>query len=367
MLHLRFNLSFEDLYARDGLARVDAAFLKFLGEADTGLRDTLLAARESAAGRKGRVRAPDRARAAPGGLPRAAVRHRGRGAGARGAAPRTRPALLGETAVRAAARPAQGEARRRYSGRIRLFHRTRIRQANHGLAEGRGGERRPARAGGALRGLGHDDACGQGEAPARSAVQDSAQARLHAPDPGAHGTAPSQRLPAHRRRHRPRWRAGRGELLHLVPRAGQGFLLQGTQGEGASRRFQEDRVRRAARRLPARGKDFRVPPGEGARRAAGGARPHRGGQPDGRRHGAPHLQRLHEVLHLPEAGAGQHPAGRDAHVEGRAGAALGLRDLLAAHALEPVQPAPALSQAAERPQGAGGGSRARPASPWRTT
>jgi len=46
MLHLRFNLSFDDLYARDGLARVDAAFLEFLGEADTGLRDRLQAARE---------------------------------------------------------------------------------------------------------------------------------------------------------------------------------------------------------------------------------------------------------------------------------------------------------------------------------
>ncbi|MDA1116675.1 MAG: FAD-dependent oxidoreductase [Proteobacteria bacterium] len=47
MLHLRFNLSFEDLYSRDGLVRVDAAFLKFLGEADAGLRDRLLAARAS--------------------------------------------------------------------------------------------------------------------------------------------------------------------------------------------------------------------------------------------------------------------------------------------------------------------------------
>ena len=47
MLRLRFNLSFEDLYARDGLARVDAAFLEFLGEADAGLRDRLLAARAS--------------------------------------------------------------------------------------------------------------------------------------------------------------------------------------------------------------------------------------------------------------------------------------------------------------------------------
>jgi NADPH-dependent glutamate synthase beta subunit-like oxidoreductase/NAD(P)H-flavin reductase len=42
---LRFDLSFEDLYVRDGLARVDEAFLRFLAEADTALRDRLAAAR----------------------------------------------------------------------------------------------------------------------------------------------------------------------------------------------------------------------------------------------------------------------------------------------------------------------------------
>jgi NADPH-dependent glutamate synthase beta subunit-like oxidoreductase/NAD(P)H-flavin reductase len=45
MLRLRFKLSFEDLHARDGLARVDAAFLKFLAEADGALQNRLLAAR----------------------------------------------------------------------------------------------------------------------------------------------------------------------------------------------------------------------------------------------------------------------------------------------------------------------------------
>ena len=85
-------------------------------------------------------------------------------------------------------------------------------------------------------------------------------------------------------------------------------------------------------------------------------------QSDVRGHRPPHLQRLHEVLHLPEAGAGRHSAGRDAHAQGRAGAALGLRDLFAADALEPAQPAPAAAEARERPQGAGRRPRARPAS-----
>ena len=47
MLHLRFDLAFEDLYSRDGLARLDAAFLQFLAEADAQLRDRLMAARAS--------------------------------------------------------------------------------------------------------------------------------------------------------------------------------------------------------------------------------------------------------------------------------------------------------------------------------
>jgi NADPH-dependent glutamate synthase beta subunit-like oxidoreductase/NAD(P)H-flavin reductase len=48
MLRLRFNLSFDDLYSRDGLARLDGAFLHFLAEADAKLHERLLAARASA-------------------------------------------------------------------------------------------------------------------------------------------------------------------------------------------------------------------------------------------------------------------------------------------------------------------------------
>jgi NADPH-dependent glutamate synthase beta subunit-like oxidoreductase/NAD(P)H-flavin reductase len=40
-----FDLAFPDLYARDGLARLDAAFLNFLGQADAALRARLEAAR----------------------------------------------------------------------------------------------------------------------------------------------------------------------------------------------------------------------------------------------------------------------------------------------------------------------------------
>jgi NADPH-dependent glutamate synthase beta subunit-like oxidoreductase/NAD(P)H-flavin reductase len=45
MLRLRFDLAFEDLYSRDGLLRLDVAFLQFLAEADAGLRRRLEAAR----------------------------------------------------------------------------------------------------------------------------------------------------------------------------------------------------------------------------------------------------------------------------------------------------------------------------------
>jgi NADPH-dependent glutamate synthase beta subunit-like oxidoreductase/NAD(P)H-flavin reductase len=45
MLNLRHNLAFEDLYLRDGLLRVDAAFMAHLGAADAALRDALMRAR----------------------------------------------------------------------------------------------------------------------------------------------------------------------------------------------------------------------------------------------------------------------------------------------------------------------------------
>src|SRR3954467_2654001 len=44
-MHLGFGVRFDDLYEREGLARVDAAFLEFLGEGDAALRDRLVAAR----------------------------------------------------------------------------------------------------------------------------------------------------------------------------------------------------------------------------------------------------------------------------------------------------------------------------------
>ena len=89
--------------------------------------------------------------------------------------------------------------------------------------------------------------------------------------------------------------------------------------------------------------------------------------PDGGGDRAPHLQRLHEVVHLPEAGAGQHPAGGNAHAEGRAGAALGLRDLLAAHALEPARPAAPVPAAAPAASACWSSAWGRPDSPWRIT
>ena len=44
-MDLAFGIRFNDLYERAGLLRVDAAFLDFLGEADTALRERLVAAR----------------------------------------------------------------------------------------------------------------------------------------------------------------------------------------------------------------------------------------------------------------------------------------------------------------------------------
>ncbi len=47
-MQLAFGITFPDLYERDGLIKLDAAFLAFLGEADRALADRLSAARASA-------------------------------------------------------------------------------------------------------------------------------------------------------------------------------------------------------------------------------------------------------------------------------------------------------------------------------
>ena len=49
MLSLAFGLQFTDLYARDGLLRIDQAFLEHLAAADPSLRDTLREARQAPA------------------------------------------------------------------------------------------------------------------------------------------------------------------------------------------------------------------------------------------------------------------------------------------------------------------------------
>ena len=46
-MQLGFGIRFNDLYEREGLLRLDAAFLAFLGEADAALRERLLACRET--------------------------------------------------------------------------------------------------------------------------------------------------------------------------------------------------------------------------------------------------------------------------------------------------------------------------------
>ena len=67
-------------------------------------------------------------------------------------------------------------------------------------------------------------------------------------------------------------------------------------------------------------------------------------QPDVSRHRPSHLQRLHEVLHLPEAGSGQHPADRDRRADRRPADAVGRGNLRTAHALESAERAPPVSR-----------------------
>src|SRR5262245_52511604 len=49
MLQLAYNLSFPDLYRRDGLLKIDAHFLDFLGAAAPSVKERLVAARAAEA------------------------------------------------------------------------------------------------------------------------------------------------------------------------------------------------------------------------------------------------------------------------------------------------------------------------------
>ena len=131
-------------------------------------------------------------------------------------------------------------------------------------------------------------------------------------------------------------RARPGALLHQVPQPGQGQLLHRPARKRTARsRHSVFGVTLAGCPLEEKISEMNVVKQHGNSDRRAGHRHHR--QPDVRRHRPPHLQRLHEVLHLPEAGAGRHPAGRNAHAEGCAGAALGLRDLQPADALESAE------------------------------
>ena len=80
-------------------------------------------------------------------------------------------------------------------------------------------------------------------------------------------------------------------------------------------------------------------------------------QSDAGGHGAPHLQRLHEILHLSEARTGRYSSDRNPRLARFAGAALGLRDLWAVDPLEPAQSAAAGDEARFGLQGFGRGPR----------
>ncbi|MGC4085024.1 MAG: hypothetical protein QM736_23635 [Vicinamibacterales bacterium] len=91
--------------------------------------------------------------------------------------------------------------------------------------------------------------------------------------------------------------------------------------------------------------------------AIGASRAHRHRQPDGSGHRSPHLQRLHEGVHLPEAGACEHPADGDRHPDRCAEDAVGCRDLRPAHAVESAERAASLCAAVQRHERSRGRSR----------
>ncbi len=253
---LSYGLGFPDLYDREGLVRLDAAFADWLKEAHVEAHARLMAARVAPDAMAAKDESnllielarpleifsrpcsmfPSRPPSCAAGTPAGAD-------------------LRLQAAVRAALCDARHQAGSDCGARRRCRHRRdRLAGAPRGRAGGVGARLRASRAGarwsrvqggdahprdrrsGALRCLGV--ACaGRQEAPSRRAVvQGAAQARLrasgadrdrdggwrHAHDVAAVAAAPSRRLRADRRRFRPGARARSRQLLHLVPQPGQG-------------------------------------------------------------------------------------------------------------------------------------------------
>ena len=182
----------------------------------------------------------------------------------------------------------------------------------------------------------------------------------------ARAPAAARRLRADRPAHVAARGRERGRLLPLLPRAREGFVLD-----------RACTTRRAAvKRNPLGVKIAGCPLDEkigemhvlrqGRRLDRGAGDDHRR-QPDAARHRPPHLQRLHEGVRVPEAGAGQHPAGGDRRADRRARDALGLRDLRPAHALEPAQPHRVPSRGRTSARTCWSSGWGRPASRCRTT
>ena len=110
--------------------------------------------------------------------------------------------------------------------------------------------------------------------------------------------------------------AERDSLLRAVPRARQGHLLEGHSRQGGKVTTNPLGIPLAG--CPLDEKISEMHTGAQARRRHRRAGHRHRRQPDVPGHRPSHLQRLHEGLHLPEAGAGEHPAGRDRRAHRRA-------------------------------------------------
>ena len=264
--------------------RVDRAFLAFLGEADARAapRSSSPRAANPPAGQR-RVRAAGRARAARRGLHRQAVRHRARGARARRAPPRARAALFGEAPVRPAPRDAQGRSRPSSTASIRAareasrsIHRARVRAQGHRMAAGRSrrmrassSSRRATPRGPRTRRRARRSTAAACCSRRRASSTSCASCRSHTETRAA--ASPSTSSTHLRRREGFALTDPGTDLVGALDQAhyciwcheqGKDSCSKGLQEKAAGATelsVQEDRVRRAARRLPAGGEDLRVP------------------------------------------------------------------------------------------------------------
>jgi hypothetical protein len=299
---LRSIFPFENLYSRDGLARLDAAFVAFLGEASAALRERLVSARSDPAA-LAPLQESDLLVALSPHVDDFVARLFGIEAEVRALAAlttssrrSTRSSACSCSAARCT-RSSHRTRRRSISIRFSALHSPSSRSPSASPNGSRTRPRTPEKLELAARYAAWAAGTAEGREKHRHGVLFKTPRKLDYMRLVPVRTDETQGYARHsldhlRRREGFALTDAGTDLVGALDEAhyciwcheqGKDSCFERVQGEGARRRIPQDGVRRSARRVPAGREDFRIPHGQDARRSARRARDDRRRQPDGRR------------------------------------------------------------------------------------